>query len=268
MGKSWFLSIMKAFVLFALIFLTDGIVSAQKDASVTINDLLSWKETSRYEVHYGPLFLGTVTILPLRDTTYRGKPAWLAKSVIKSNPALWFVGDREEHFYGLMVRNDTMLYEVEYWKDDIDSKAMKEEHYILDYEARTATVKEKGKVVAILPLQKPTICGMAFYYQSRLYAGQNKTVEIPMLVGRIAKPIIVNQTTQKSVRITKAFAGKDSVEAFFATGKADIPGPFGFNGNFKGYFSNLPHRVPLHCYVKVWVGNVEVRPVYYEMLKK
>lgn len=242
-------------------------VNAQAVAPLTVDQVLSWRETAQYEVHYGPLLLGSVLIHPLKDTTYRGKPAWLAKSVVKSNPKLWFVGNREEHFYGLLVRNDTMLYEVEYWKDDIDSRALKEEHYLLDYERGTSTIKEKGKVVAVLPLLKPTICGMGFFYQGRLSAGTGRTVEIPMLVGRKNKPIVVNHTTEREKILSAAFGKMSEEETFLVTGKADIPGPFGFNGSFRGYMSARPERFPMDCFITVWVGAVHLKPTAFKIKK-
>ena len=60
----------------------------------TVRQLVDADEVFHYRVEYGIFTLGTVTIEVAKDTTWKGRPAFILLSKIKSNPRLLFVGDK------------------------------------------------------------------------------------------------------------------------------------------------------------------------------
>lgn len=234
------------------------------DSIPLVQKLWKVREHLVYSVKYSIFTLGTVTVDVLHDTTYMGKTYRYFRTKIKSNPSLPFVGNKEEDFYSLMARNDTIPYEVLYWDNDVDDHIRFESLYKLRYDlGKVYTFKRKksdGPLIAgdTLPLNKPSICGPAFFYLSRIYAGTRKNVSIPIYINQKKDSIqLFNDDKQTKMQIN-AFGDKP-IKVFVSNGDAGFNGPFGFHGKFTAWFDEDSLHVPVATNLHVWIGNVKVR---------
>jgi hypothetical protein len=259
---------MKA-VIRALMFVSLWLTS-EVSAQITPPDtLVKWGERLTYKVSYGGFYLGNVIVNPFQPYEYQGKTVWLGSSIVKSNPDLWFVGDREEHFWGVIDKNDTTVFEYHYWKDDIDDRKDKEEQYIADYEARRVTYIIKGDTSVVENIDEPKVFGMGFFMLSRMHANLGELLRIPIVVSGEDKNINVqygspDDTTYWSAPIEGL---ADTLLAVPVNATANIKGPFGFNGNFSGFYSADERKIPLEARLKVWLGKVRVTLEKYEIIE-
>lgn len=221
------------------------------------------KEHLRYRVKYGFITLGYVIVDIRPDTSYRGKTYREMRVKIKSNPSLPFVGNKEDDFYSLMARNDTMAYETLFWMNDIDENIHDKTLYRLHYDEGKVysyiRKKSHGPLITkdTLALDKPSICGPAFFYDFRLYTQ-------PGVKARI--PIYINQKEEKVKLHCKGDTRKEKVAAFDdrnmnlikSSGNAGFDGPFGFKGDFSAWFTDDSLRIPISAKLKVWIGSVSV----------
>ncbi|HKI45896.1 MAG TPA: DUF3108 domain-containing protein [Balneolales bacterium] len=237
---------------------------ADNDSIPLVRQLWKVREHLVYSVRYSFFNLGTVTVDVLHDTTYMGKKYRYFRTEIKSNPSLPFVGDKEEDFYSLMARNDTIPYEVLYWNDDVDDHIHFESLYKLRYDlGKVYTFKRKksdGPLIAgdTLPLNQPSICGPAFFYLSRIYAGTTKNVSIPIYINQKKDSIQLFNTGKWDKMQVDAFGDKP-IKVFVSSGDAGFNGPFGFHGKFTAWFAEDSLHVPVATNLHVWIGNVKVR---------
>lgn len=234
------------------------------DSIPLVRQLWKVREHLVYSVRYSIFNLGTVTVDVLHDTTYMGKRYRYFRTRIKSNPSLPFVGDKEEDFYSLMAHNDTIPYEVLYWNNDVDDHIRFESLYKLRYDlGKVYTFKRKksdGPLIAgdTLPLNQPSICGPAFFYLSRIYAGTHENVSVPIYINQKKDSIqLYNDGKQDQMQID-AF-GKQPIKVFESSGDAGFNGPFGFHGKFTAWFAEDSLHVPVATNLHVWIGNVKVR---------
>ena len=234
------------------------------DSIPLVQQLWKVREHLVYSVKYSIFNLGTVTVDVLHDTTYLGKRYRYFRTRIKSNPSLPFVGDKEEDFYSLMARNDTIPYEVLYWNNDVDDHIRFESLYKLRYDlGKVYTFKRKksgGPLIPgdTLPLNQPSICGPAFFYLSRIYAGTHQNVSIPIYINQKKDSIqLYNSGKQDQMQID-AFGSKPK-KVFESSGDAGFNGPFGFHGKFTAWFAEDSLHVPVATNLHVWIGNVKVR---------
>lgn len=232
----------------------------------TIKKLWSIREHFVYGVHYGPFKLGTVTLDIMPDSLYKGRECRYVRTIIKSNPGLPFVGNKENIFSSLMVRNDTIPYDVLYWEDDIDSHEMKKEVYRLNYRLGKVFVSIKGQPKDTLELDEPSVCGPAYFFYTRVFAGTNKHLKVPLYVDQKKNYITMDNTTQTEDIKSDAYPG-GHVLTYVSSGEADFNGPFGFSGHYKAWYATGPLRIPIQAYLKVWLGHVKVRLIKYSVIK-
>lgn len=204
------------------------------------------------------------------DSLYEGHYVRYLRAIIRSNPHLPFVGNEEDHFSSLMAHNDTIPYELAYWKDNVDEKLPKEEFYILNYQAgKVYTFKRDKKhrnVVTkdTLSLDAPSICGPGMFYYSRIYAGTNSHIKVPIYLNQKKNYLTMEFSKKTDVLNSSAFpSGK--VETFESEGDANFDGPFGFKGHFKAWFADDSLRVPVEAHLRVWLGNVRVILIKYQV---
>ncbi len=250
--------------------LTYGIAEAQtvkkESPPPTVEQLWNIREHFVYSVRYGPFKLGTVTLEIMPDSLYKGRKCRYVRTIIKSNPALPFVGHKENIFSSLMVRNDTIPYDVLYWEDDIDSHELKKEIYRLDYQKGKVFVSIKGQPKDTLGLDEPSVCGPAYFFYTRIFAGTNERLRVPLYVNETKNYITMDNTKKTEVIDSEAYPdGK--VLTYVSSGIANFDGPFGFSGHYKAWYATGPLRIPIQAYVKVWLGHVKVRLIKYSVIK-
>jgi hypothetical protein len=116
------------------------------EESARLNRLVGLRERLTYEAYYGFMKLGEAVVEQYRDTTYKGQRRRILRTKVTSNPKLLFVGYKEEHFNSIIANNDSTVYDLYYWKDDVAGKKKKVEEYEYDY--------RNGRVIARKPKSK------------------------------------------------------------------------------------------------------------------
>ncbi len=237
------------------------------DSTVTRRELVHrfWniREHLTYKVKYGFLTLGSVIVDVLPDTSYRGKMYREMRVIVKSNPSLPFVGNKEDDFYSLMSRNDTTAYDALFWANDIDDHIHNKTLYKLHYDEGKvySYIREKsdGPLIAkdTLPLDKPSICGPAFFYIFRLYTQPDARGRIPIYINQKEETVKLNCDGDR--RNSKIDALSDTkIPLIKSSGNAGFDGPFGFKGDFSAWFTDDSLRIPVSAHLKVWIGSVSV----------
>lgn len=232
----------------------------REEGSPTAREVLSWHEVFTYEVRYSFFNLGTVRI-EVTDTLYHGEPAWHLSGVITSNPGIPFVGKEENHYNSIFTIDDGRPRERVYWKDNVDEQQFNEDRYVYNYDLKKVFAFRKGEATDTLDLEQPATSGPLIFLFSRLHAGQHIDSRLYIYLDEEQGHIDMEYTHRQDDREYAPF--QYPVDAYYATGHADIDGPFGFSGNFKAWFANDDLRIPLEAHVKVWLGNVKVRLIEY-----
>lgn len=232
----------------------------------TIQQLWGIREHFVYTVQYGPFTLGSVNLDVMPDSLYEGKECRYVRAIIKSNPALIFVGRRESIFSSLMLRNDTIPYDVLYWENNINTHQPREEVYRLDYSAGKVYVSIKGQPKDTLSLDKPSVCGPTFFFYTRVFAGTKTHLKVPLYINEKKNYITLNNSTKTQDIKCEAFKS-GHVLTYVSHGKANFDGPFGFSGDYKAWYATGPMRLPVQAYLKVWLGHVKVRLIKYSVIK-
>ncbi|MEX0773478.1 MAG: hypothetical protein WEB89_10585, partial [Balneolales bacterium] len=230
----------------------------------TVNDILSVREKFTYEVRYGFFNLGTITIETLKDTTYLGQPAHYLFIKIKSNQGIPLVGYKERNYHAIMAHNDTTFYGMKFWTDSVHDNIFEETLYDYDYPAQKLYTFEEGEAVDTLELLTLADSGPSFFYFSRLHAGTDRKVNYPIYINHEKGNVELENYSQIENYSSEAFPDGD-VKAVRTRGNADVNGPFGFSGSIDAIFMADDLRIPLEARVRVWVGNVRVRLIDYEV---
>ncbi len=235
------------------------------DVDPKLARLMGLKERLTYEAHYGFVRLGEAVIEQYRDTTYQGQKRRTIRAVITSNPKLLFVGYKEERFHSIIAHNDTTVYDLYYWKDDVDDREFGVEHYRFDYDAgHVLTWKFNGEPDT-LEVDGPAVCGPAVLYRTRMLAGTGKSTKVPIYINK-KRHYVVMSDHRRSERVENTTFGNTTEEAWFVDGDAAFDGPFGFSGKFRGWLKKTGHgNVPLEGHMKVWIGSIKVKLVKYEV---
>jgi hypothetical protein len=234
------------------------------DDSARLNRLVGLRERLTYEAYYGFMKLGDAVVEQYRDTTYKGQRRRVLRTVVTSNPKLLFVGYKEEHFSSIIANNDTTVYDLYYWKDDVAGKKKKQEEYEYDYRnGRVIARKPKAKADT-LKLVGPSISGPAVIYHTRLIAGTGKSTRIPIFINQ-KQHFIDMKDYRRTEKVENTTFGNTHENAWYVDGDAAFDGPFGFSGKFKGWvMKDKYENVPLEGHVKVWIGSIRVKLVKYE----
>lgn len=228
--------------------------------------LFSFREYFKYEVFYGPILLGHVTIEVPRDTIINGIKSLSYKLIMKSNPKLWFLSDKEEHFFSYFAPYEDKSYGLLFFSDDIDSDVMKELEITPNYETGITVTEfrtdEDEYFRVDLPLEPYSLLGPDIFAFSRFFAGIDTVVHSPIYVDSMLQNITLDYRNLTEKRYYRAFS--DSIETTMMFGDAPFEGPFGFNGDFLAWYSNDSLRIPLEAHADVWIGFVKVRLIEYK----
>ncbi len=230
----------------------------------TAEELLKWHEIFTYKVEYGFFNLGEVKVEIVSDTLFNGEKSWYLKTVITSS-GIPFVGDEQNRYSSIFAASDSAFKALAFWTDNVDENAPNTSRYIFDYEQDKVYgyVKEKEEVKRdTLELERPASAGHLLFYMSRLRAGTDTTVTVPVYINLKKKQAVITHTTQKEVREYDAF--EHPVMTFYSRGDANFDGPFGFSGEFEAWYLANELRIPVEAKVDVWIGNVTLELTDYK----
>ena len=232
---------------------------------VTVQELWALKERLTYSVTFGFLQIGTVSLQLMPDTIYQGKSCHYIKAVIRSNPGIPLVGKKEKEYNSILMKNDTIPFTLLYWTNNSCKKLANEEVYRLDYDAGKVYAYKNLNPCDTLSLTEPSICGPVSLFYTRLYAGTNRNISIPIYIDE--KRCKIEMDNMAEIQDIKCGCFKeDRLRTYVSRGDANFSGPFGFNGKFTVWFTTDSLRIPVMAYLKVWLGNVKIRIIKYEKL--
>lgn len=239
-----------------------GQLEINDNSPPTMDELLSSHELLRYEVKYTFLKLGEVELEIVNDTLYQGKRAWHFRGKITSS-GIPIVGNEENHYNSIFYLHEGKPRELVYWKDDLDSRLMNEERYEYDYEREKVYAFKEGEPTDTLDLIEPATSGPLIFFYSRLKAGMQDTSVVNIYLENEKGDIDFWFTDNTDKRRYDPFDKK--IAAFYSEGDADFEGPFGFSGRFRAWVADNPLRIPVEAHLKVWLGNVKVRLIDYQI---
>lgn len=233
-----------------------------RDEPPTVDEMVDARETFEYEVRYGFLTLGWVDVELLPDTTWNGEKAYHLRTRIRSNRRVPFVGTRIVNYENIFFYNDDWLYSHVFWRDDIHDEEYDRVRIKFDREKDEVHFFEKGEPTDTLNLLEPASGGDIIFFYSRLFAGTERSFQLPVYIEGEQGFVSGNNSTETEYRSYDAF--DDDIETYKAEGEADIEGPFGFRGSYRAWFATDDLRVPVEAHVRVIFGNVRVRLIDYE----
>ncbi len=246
MIKTFFLSILALFSFWIF----------TSDHQPHISELLEGDQEYLYEVRYGFMRLGNVTLTAHRDTVFNGKEAFYYRTEITSNPSLPFVGYKEVHYHSIFALNDSIPYGLKFWSDRVHRDIEREYEYIFDYDKGLVFSFQQGQPLDTLTIVRPGDSGPAFYHYSRIHAGTGRSVSYPIYINDSVGFVEIDYNADSSRERWRA--ANQNIYVYTASGNADFEGPFGFSGEFTASFKADPCRTPLEASVNVWVGSVRV----------
>jgi hypothetical protein len=266
-------TILKPFLLLILLMAFSVPAQAQQPVTYehparppTMQELLEWKEQLTYEVKYSFFKLGEVQTEVVRDTTYQGEKLWWLRSKIISNPGVPFVGKEVNHYNTFFVTTDSLPHTRLYWRDNVDEEEFNAERYDFDYEAEKVYLSKGGEATDTLDLEGPATSGQLILLYGRMFAGTDQSYQLPVYLEGEKGMIEVSNSPKSEMREYDAF--DEPVKAYYSQGDANIDGPFGFSGEFKGWYMADDLRIPLETHAKVWLGNVKLRLIDYQKVKR
>ncbi|MEX2395784.1 MAG: hypothetical protein WD491_02115, partial [Balneolales bacterium] len=183
------------------------------------------------------------------------------------NPGMLLVGYKERNYHTFMAHNDTTFYGLKFWTDKVHDDIYEETLYDYDYPAQKLFTFEEGEAVDTLELSNLADSGPSFFYFSRLHAGTDSKVNYPIYISHEKGNVELQNSSNIESYRSPAFPD-DDVQVFRTRGNADVDGPFGFSGRIDALFMADELRIPLEARVRVWVGNVRVRLIDYEVNKR
>lgn len=231
-----------------------------------ISKLKHVEERFTYEVRYGFLRLGNVSVYLKGDTVYQETDAIHMVTEMVSNRRLPIIGYKEAHYHNLLAFNDTIPYGLRFWQNSMHRDLTERYVYEFDYPGGNVYSFEEGEPVDTMDLDRPADSGPAVMYYARLFAGTDHRTSYPIYIDHEKSQVRMHFTSRKESYDSPAFPDED-VQAYYMSGNAEFEGPFGFSGDFTAYFKDDELRIPLEARVSIWLGSVRVRLVEYERLQ-
>ena len=234
----------------------------EREQTPSMEEMLEVREIFEYEVRYGFFTLGWVDVELLPDTTYNGEKAYHLRTTMRSNRRLPFMGTRIVNYENIFQYNEKWPYSHLFWRDDVHDEEYDSARIIFDRETEEVLFFEHGEPTDTLALEEPASGGDIIFYYSRMFAGLEEPYTLPAYIEGEMGLVTAKSGPETEMREYDAF--DEPIETYRSEGTADVDGPFGFNGNFKSWFSTDDLRVPVEAHVRVIFGNVKVRLINYE----
>jgi len=226
------------------------------------SEILKWHETFTYEVRYSFFKLGQVKVEVVGDTLYNDNSSWYIRTIITSNSGIPFVGKEENWYNSIFMETDSLPKSQLYWRDNVDEEEYEDIRYEFNQADMKVYAREEDGSRDTLDLEPYGSSGQMSFIISRLFAGTETLVQLPLYISLERGYLTITNTKQMEEREYKAF--EEPVMTYYSTGQTTVEGPFGFRGDFKAWYLADSLRVPLEAHVKVWLGNVRVKLIDYK----
>jgi hypothetical protein len=264
--KYGFRSILKTSVIIALIAFSSAAaalswINSSNENPPELGELLKNGERYEYQVRYGFFRLGNIYVT-VKDTLIEDQPNHLISAVMVSNSGLPFVGYREYHFNSIVKENRGDITTSYFWIDEVHRERYPFNSYTFDYDNGLLYSYEYRAKLDTLTLSEITYGGPELILFARNHSGSGQTYTYPIAIDNEIKMVTANYTTEREF-IRSGLTGKRQ-RVIRTDGFADLDGPFGFSGRFRGYVTDDELRLPIETRLSVWIGNATIRLVGYE----
>jgi hypothetical protein len=231
------------------------------------SQILEEGEELRYVVYYGFIELGEVTISVTGKEEKSGVVVYHSKASMKTYKGVPFI-NMNAVFESYMESNGKSIYSLIFKANEQKKDDLTITKYNFIYDSNQVevfkehrSVVEKNETVKINPNVRFQD-GLSMFYEARLNSMNLGTYISPVFMNEqesTVKYYFASKTEEISL---KKF--KNDISAIRCNGEANFIGVFGLTGEFAGWFSNDPHRVPLKAQFNVIIGSVTLELVSYK----
>lgn len=228
--------------------------------SYSQDKVLAVGEELNYVVYYGFIKLGEVKMEITNKTVNDDKEIYTAKSKMFSYKGIPFV-DLDIEFESELVFDGNDLYSRKFnAKEKVEDGYVNIE-YVFHYDSQYVYVKKTNKgnveIDKKISINKNVKFqdGLSLFYKARI---NSFTPEDNFMV-----PVFMNEEEtsvdyyfkSESEEISVSAFDKD-IESVSCNGVAKFTGVFGMNGEFAGWFTKNPERIPLKAQLNAVVGSI------------
>ncbi|MEP1152083.1 MAG: DUF3108 domain-containing protein [Balneola sp.] len=255
-------------IVFVILFWCSNNVFAQlpypseKQGPPTAQQIIKADEYLKFEVKYSFLKLAWVELEAIRDTVIEGDTLSYLRSIVRTNSRVPFMDEDIDYYNSIIyVNEDNKPVTHSYWKDNVDANKFREYDYFFDRELNQVRFDENG-VRDTLDLVEPATSGLIIFLWSRMFAGTETPYDINVYVSKEQGKIHAENFPKKEKRKVIAFDDQE-FDTYYSNGQAEVNGPFGFSGDFEGWFLADDLRIPVEIRAKVFLGKVKIRLIEY-----
>lgn len=255
-------------IVFVILFWCSNNVFAQlpypseKQGPPTARQIIEADEYLKFEVKYSFLKLAWLELEAVRDTVVKGDTLSYVRSIIRTNSRVPFMDEDIDYYSSLFyVNKNNQPVTYNYWKDNVDAGRYREDEYFFDRELNQVRYNENG-VRDTLDLVEPATSGLIIFLWSRMFAGTETPYDINVYVSKEQGKIHAENFQKKEKRKVIAFDDQE-FDTYYSKGQAEVNGPFGFSGEFEGWFLADDLRIPVEIRAKVFLGKVKIQLIEY-----
>jgi hypothetical protein len=216
-------------------------------------------EQLKYNVRYGFISLGSITVTVYDTVDAYGGVEYLARADIKSYSGVPFVNLHHIYF----SRMSSMLFSNHFEGLEKSKNAWLIMRYSFEYDSMRVIIEEgeQSSETRITDVDTLSINGffqdgLSLLYFARGFVASDLTPTIPTLVN---KDIVTTEFRFNEKRTSKKSKAVDyPVDVVEFSGKANFSGIFGMTGAFRGWFSGDIAAIPIEAKLRVLIGNITV----------
>jgi len=209
-----------------------------------------------YDVKWGPLQIGEINTVIVRETEFRGYPAYLVIFSLDSNPALEFIAHLHSDYVSIIHRDSKQV--MQHYIHARENDIIHEKLYDFDREKGRficRVIREDGHIEYFeKTLPKHTIDGTSILFYARQIV--KKQVDI-RLMTIIDENFVVSEIFYPGQTQTITVAGRDE-PTWWIYGENKYKGIVGFTGKFRGWFRQNRALLPVQADFEIWVGRISV----------
>ena len=242
----------KKIVILLIVFLIGGKIFSQ-------DKVFSEGEELNYVVYYGFIKLGEVKMILSGKTEENGEIIYRAKSTMKSYSGIPFVS-LNSVFETEMVFDGKDVFSRKFKaiekKEDGEIVIEYNFHYDSDFVHVRKDNLGKTELDKDIKFNKNVKFqdGLSLFYEARLNSFSKDNSIIPVFMNENETSVSYYFSSKPEEISISAF--DDDQNAIRCNGNANFTGVFGLTGEFAGWFSNDPARIPLKSLLNVVIGNV------------
>lgn len=223
------------------------------------SEVLSDGEELSYVVYYGFIKLGEVNMKITGHKTENNVTVYFARSEMKSYKGVPFV-TLNNIFESEMEYKDSEFYSNRFIATEYKEEGKFVTEYNFNYDSNFVKVKKyKNGVIEIdkvITFNKNVKFqdGLSLFYKARLNSFSGDNFLIPVFMNETETSVnYYFSSTKENVSISNF---DEDIKSIRCNGVANFEGVFGLTGEFAGWFSDDPARIPLKSQLNVLIGNV------------